>query len=147
MCNGTDIFWYYIAATLDEGVCTGCLGQVDGGTGRAAEGDELLELAQLITVGITGGKDDIGNILFDLLVDIYLLNHLTGVDDLLSGCHGLHLGQSAKDILTDNHLLFLNGRIVDDHLQHESVDLCFGQRIGTFLLDGVLGSHDQERVG
>ena len=37
-------------------------------------------------------------------------------------------------------------RIVDDHLQHETVDLCLGQRVGALLLDGVLRRHHQERL-
>ena len=41
--------------------------------------------------------------------------------------------------------LFFRG-IHDFHLEHEPVDLGFGQRVGAFLLDGVLGGHDQKRV-
>jgi hypothetical protein len=33
------------------------------------------------------------------------------------------------------------------HLEHEAVHLRFGQGIGAFLLDRVLGGHDQERIG
>ena len=36
--------------------------------------------------------------------------------------------------------------IADFELQHEAVDLRFGQRIGAFLLDGVLGGQNQERL-
>ena len=41
---------------------------------------------------------------------------------------------------------FLLLRIVDDNFQHEAVELRFGQRVGAFLLDGVLRGHHQERL-
>ena len=43
----------------------------------------------------------------------------------------------------DYLLLFLGG-IADDDLQQESVNLSLGERIGSFLFDGVLGSHYEE---
>ncbi len=50
-------------------------------------------------------------------------------------------------VLADDGFLLFQSRIVDDHLEHETVDLCLRQLIGTFLLDRVLSSHDEERVG
>ena len=38
-------------------------------------------------------------------------------------------------------------RVTDDDLEHEAVDLRFGQRIGAFLLERVLRGHDEERIG
>ena len=38
-------------------------------------------------------------------------------------------------------------RIADDHLQHEAIDLRFGQRISAFLFDRVLRRENQERIG
>ena len=39
-----------------------------------------------------------------------------------------------------NPVLLLKCWICDNHLQHESVKLSFGQWVGALLLDGVLGS-------
>ena len=50
-------------------------------------------------------------------------------------------------VLPDDETLLLDGGIVDDSLDHETVDLCLGQLVGTLLLDGVLGCHDEEWVG
>jgi hypothetical protein len=46
----------------------------------------------------------------------------------------------------DDGLLLRRGRIADEHLHHESVDLRLGERIGAVGLDRVLGRHDQERL-
>ena len=46
-----------------------------------------------------------------------------------------------------NHEFLGGAGIANEHLEHEAVDLGLGQRVGTLSLDGVLGSHDQERTG
>ncbi len=37
--------------------------------------------------------------------------------------------------------------MVDDDLEHEAIELCFGQGIGSLELDGILGGEDVERLG
>ena len=53
----------------------------------------------------------------------------------------------AGDVLPDHLFLFLLLRVVDDDLEHETVYLRLGQRVGAFLLDGVLRGHDEEGGG
>ena len=47
----------------------------------------------------------------------------------------------------DDHELLRRARIVDQHLEHEAVDLRLRQRVGAFRLDRVLRRHHEERVG
>ncbi len=49
------------------------------------------------------------------------------------------------DIRLQNLQLFVAAGIVDDDLEHETVHLRFGQRVGSLLLDRVLRGHHQER--
>ena len=44
-------------------------------------------------------------------------------------------------------LLFLGRRVVDLDVEHEAVELGFGQRVGAFLLDRVLRGDREERLG
>ena len=37
--------------------------------------------------------------------------------------------------------------VADDELEQEAVELGFGERVGAFVLDGVLGGEDEEGVG
>ncbi len=60
--------------------------------------------------------------------------------------HRVDVHRRAGDALGDDELLFL-GRVVDQHLHHEAVDLRLGQRVGAFGLDRVLRRHDDEGVG
>ena len=45
----------------------------------------------------------------------------------------------------ENLALLLEGRIIQQHLEHEAVHLRFGQRIGAFLVNRVLRGQHQER--
>src|SRR5205814_1816044 len=54
------------------------------------------------------------------------------------------LGVDARrDPLHDDDL-FLEGGVIDEHLQHEAVELGFGERVGSVGLDRVLGREDDE---
>ena len=92
-----------------------------------------------------GSKHNVYDIAFDLFVQINLTDNLTGFEDLFLRQDRFNVRLHSGDILTDNQLFFFFLRIVDDDLQHETVYLCFRQRIGSFLLDRVLGRHYQER--
>jgi hypothetical protein len=62
--------------------------------------------------------------------------------------HGLYRPRRLRGRhAVEDRALLLAARIAHDHLQHEAVDLRLGKRVGAFLLDRVLGRHDQERIG
>ena len=51
-------------------------------------------------------------------------------------------------VVDGEDLLFLfEVRVIDLDVEHEAVELGFGQRIGAFLLDRVLRGEDEERLG
>ena len=93
----------------------------------------------------TGSEHDVYDIALDLFVQINLTDDFTCLQDFVFAQDRFDVRFHSGDILTDNQLFFFFLRIVDDDLQHETVYLCFRQRIGSFLLDRVLGRHNQER--
>ena len=68
------------------------------------------------------------------------------LDDLLTRQHGTGVGiPDIGGLAHDLEFLIAIG-IVDDDFEHEAVLLGLGQRIGAFLLDGVLrGQHEERR--
>src|SRR5216684_4033285 len=65
---------------------------------------------------------------------------MSGFRSLRRYCSGCRVVQNCIDDLA---LIALAG-VSDDHLQHEAIDLGFGQRVGSLLLDGVLrGQHEK----
>ena len=92
----------------------------------------------------TGCKHDVDDVTFDLFIQIYFTHYFTCFQYLVLCQDRFDIRFDAGDVLTDDQFFFLFLRIVDDHFQHETVYLRFGQRISTFLLDRVLGCHYQE---
>ena len=87
--HGTHILRNHIAAVLDEGISPGCLGKRDAGTWTAAKGNHILDVGQTVTLRITGGEDDVGNVLLYLLVDVNLAHYLASLRADLRRCsHG-----------------------------------------------------------
>ena len=58
----------------------------------------------------------------------------------------VELDLAARSRQADDLKLFLLARIPDIDIEHEPVELGFGQRIGAFLLDGVLRGQHEERL-
>ena len=131
---------------LDESETAGCQRQIDGCTWRTAKANQALQLLQVVLVGVAGGKDDVGYVLLNLLVEIDFTNHLASLLYLLSAHHRTDVQFLLLDILTDDCFFFLQTRIVDDHLQHETVHLSLRQRVCALLLNGVLRSQYEERL-
>ena len=81
---------------LDEGVCAGSLGQVDGGARRTAERDHAFQFGQLIAFGIPGGEDNVSDVLLNLFVDVYFVDNGTSLEYLLRSCL-LYTSPSPRD--------------------------------------------------
>ena len=75
-----------------------------------------------------------------------MLDRLLQGPQVLDVHHLAHLLEAGDHPLDDDELLG-GARVVDEHLQHEPVDLRLGKRIGPVGLDRVLRRHDQEGVG
>ncbi len=146
MSHGTHVFRNHITTALDERIATSGQSQVDGSTWRTAETNHVLQVLQTVLFRIAGSEHDVGNVLFNLFVQINLTNHLAGFHDVFCLQDGAYFNHFATDVLTDNLLFFFQLRIVDDDLQHETVHLCFRKRISTFLFNRVLCSHYEERL-
>jgi hypothetical protein len=61
--------------------------------------------------------------------------------------HRLDIDLPAPGGLLHDGFFFRLGRVANSQLEHEAVELRLGQRVGAFLLDGVLGGEDEERLG
>ena len=84
MSHSSYILWNHIAAMLDKRIGSGCLGKRDAGTRTAAEGNHVFQFAQSIALRITRSKDNIGNILLNLLIEINLVYYLASLQNLPS---------------------------------------------------------------
>ncbi len=76
----------------------------------------------------------------------HLAHDLLEQNDFVTGENVLQVGISAGGGQADNlKFLFLAG-VADVDVEHEAVELGFGQRIGAFLFDGILRGQDEKRL-
>ena len=142
---GTHILRDNISATTDEGVCSCSLRQRDTCTRRTSVGNQRLQLLEVVRCRLTGCKDDIDDILLDLLVHIDILNHLACLDDILGRDNLVRLGHTrTREVHTHDIALLLALRVGNFSLQHKTVDLCLRKWIGSLLLQWVLGCQYEE---
>src|SRR5437764_6695221 len=104
---------------------------------RGGEVLEALDLPGAARVGERGGIGADRGIHVDLG---YRLLHLL---ELIERHHLVKLDRRTGNPLHDDDL-FLEGGVIDEHLQHEAVELGFGERVGSVGLDRVLGREDDE---
>src|SRR5437660_9786241 len=79
-------------------------------------------------------------------VDVNLGNGLLHLAQLIQG-HDLPQFDLRTGDALDHHHLVLEGGVVDQHLEHEAVELRFRQRIGAVGFDRVLSGEDDEGLG
>ena len=79
-------------------------------------------------------------------VDVHLGRALLQHDQLVEREDLRQLGRRLERAGDDGQLLVVR-RVVDEHLQHEPVDLRLRQRVRALRLDRVLGREDEERAG
>ena len=128
-----------ITAAAKEGVGLGAEGEGDGGAGGSAELDEALEI-DVIVGGVAGGADEINDVILDFVIEVDGVDDVAGGEDLGDVDHGRGGGQPAgAGHEFEDLALLLAGGVIDAELEHEAIDLGFGEGIGAFLFDGVLG--------
>ena len=147
VADGAHVFGDDIAAAADEGVGACGLGQRDRRTGRTSVCDQILQFLQVVFRRLARGEDDVDDVFLDLLVHVDVLHDLAGLDDVLGRDDLVDLRHaSAREVHAHDVALLLLLGVGDLGLEHESVDLRLGQRVGTLLLQGVLRGQHQERL-
>jgi hypothetical protein len=79
-------------------------------------------------------------------IDVHLAAFALQRGEFLRAAHRGYRVFGSGDALDDDEFLHL-GRIADQDLHHEAVDLRLGQRIRALGLDRVLRRHHEERIG
>ena len=119
--------------------------QILHGTRASTPAHERLQPRRSLTAGRTRLSREIDGEF------VNVIRHGNASDEVLKR---QHLG-SIHDVLELRHTLaggafgngdfFIAARVIDADHEHEAVELGFGQRVGAFLFDGVLGGEHEER--
>ena len=95
-----------------------------------------------------GGEDERDDVIADRVGHVDRVDGLARLEDLLLRDDGfdVELRRGRRHRVEDLAFL-LARRVADVELQHEAVDLGFGQRVGALLVDRVLRREDEEGRG
>ena len=88
--------------------------------------------------------DDCECVVDDVVGDINLADGTLDLEDLFAGEDLSDVGALVGGCLAGDLSFFVEGGVTDEHLEHEAVLLGFGERVGAFLFDGVLGGEYEE---
>src|SRR3989442_13146758 len=143
--NFTQVVGEDVGTTAHEGERPAGGHQVDRRAWARAVGDrgrEVFEAFDLPGAARVGERCGISS---HCRIDVYLGHPALHLLELIQRHHLAEFDRRAGDPLDDDDL-FLEGRVIDEDLQHEAVELGFGERVGSVGLDRVLGGEDDERL-
>ena len=90
--------------------------------------------------------DDIEHEVHDVIGHGDFADDFLQFENLRAAEHGLDVGDEGARGARDDLPLLVAARVADFHEEKETVALRLGQRIGAFLLDGILRREDEERL-
>ena len=149
--EGLHILRRNVTPAVQEGPGLGRHCERDGGARRSAVADVAVQV-NAVMLGIARRQDRIDDVILELVIHIDRVNHATGGQDVVRRHDGRdpQIGFTGGHSFEDGAFLRAVG-IVHNDLEHEAVNLGFGQRVGALLFERILGRHDQEglrqRVG
>ena len=141
------IIRHHIGTPADQGLCLGDPEEIDGSSGAGAGPDIIRQTPVGNELRMPGHVDNIGDIFLNRGIDINLFRDVLDPVQILDrkDRFPFRSDPSAFNTVHDRDLL-LDRRECDLLLDHETVRLGLGKRIGAFLLDGVLGRDDNENI-
>ena len=112
---------------------------------RAAAEAQILVRDRRGGVGLgMRGEHEAHGVILHVRGDRDFAHELHEFAEVLAGQNFVHLGLRAGGGAIDDFGQFIRARVADNDFEEEAVELCFGQRIGAFLVNRVLRGHDEE---
>ncbi len=142
--GGFDIAGGDVVAAVEQGVGFGDADEADGATGAGTEADGTVT---------AGGAGEGNGVLDDAFDGLNGGGFALGGEDVGGGADGLQMigGKATTTSLggdgADDVCFLLSVRIIDQDLDEEAVELSLRERVGAFLLDGVLRGEGHEGRG
>ena len=146
--DGLDVVRVDEAASIEKraGPCRSS--QRNGGSRRGPVLNHRFKVVQPERRGLARRKHQLDDVVDDFFVDVDGIKKSSRGENLFRRSHGLRDRYlSVRRHAPDDLLFLVPVRVPDDDLHHETIDLRFGQRIGSLLLDRILRREDQERIG
>lgn len=142
-----DVLTGNVDFTVQEGVCLRGEDQTQTGPRTCAKAQILCADLYSTRFFRPGGANDCFRVAIHMICDRNGSNYFLNVEYFFGGKYrfGL-LSGGARPHLHDLQF-FLIARVADFDEEHEAIELCFGERISSFLFEWILSREDEERVG
>ena len=102
----------------------------------------------LVFAGEAGRADKADDVVLHPVIDIDIVHQFAARDHGFGIDHGAGFGlRRGSGHAIEDDPFFRHRRVIDDDFEKESVELRFGELVGAFLIDGVLGRENEERIG
>ena len=143
--DGFDVAGCHVAAALQQGPRFRSECERDGGARARAELDHRTQVGELVVLRVAGGEDDVDDVVAHFFIHVERVHDGAGGHDLLEFDDTLDVEVRLRESHgVEDAALFFEARIADDDLQHEAINLRFGQRVGAFLIDWIFCREDEE---
>ena len=143
--DGFDVFGADVEATFQDGSGFGADNQVLPGSRSGSPGEVFASEPGSILFLRPRGADQVSRVNVNVLGHGYPAHDFLEGEDLLAGQCGFESRLVAAGGLFEDAKFLGSRRVVDHDVEHEAVQLRFGERVRSFLLDGILRGEDEER--
>ena len=141
-----DVFDSHVVAAPEDGAHLAAEQQVLRGAQPGSPPDPVLDKVERFGIAGPGTPHQIDGKLGHVVRHVDLLDQPLEGQDVLAREHRIEVRLVVRGRLHRHGQLIFSREIVDDDVEHEAVELGLGQGVGAFEFDGVLGSHDEERL-
>ncbi len=142
-----DVVGADVVAAVEEGA--GFAREDESLAGAGAGAPAYVVFDEFWGVGLVeaGLADEADGVLDDVVGDWDFADEALEREDIFGGEDVLEIDFSGGGGEADDVEFFLLAGVGDEDVEHEAIELGFGERVCAFLFDGVLGGHDEERFG
>ena len=144
--DAADIVKADVVAAVEEGADFGGESERLGAAGTAPPAEVLIGRRRGERAIGMRGEDEADDVVLQVFGQDHFADELPPLQDF-GAVHDLRrFGELVLGRAVDDCIQFIARAVADDELEKEAVQLCFGQRVGSFLLDRVLRGEDEERL-
>jgi len=97
-------------------------------------------------LGVPGGLDDIDNVVFDGVIDVYFFGDVLKETHVAEAQDGRGFGEGVLFYAVKDFEFFVYVGVIEFFFEEEAVELGFGEGVGSFLFNGVLCGDDDEDI-
>src|SRR5262249_48411677 len=144
-CQGRDVLIGHMKAVAGERPRLRRQNYELGGTNTGSVIDVFFDELRRHTAVVSCGANELDHVAGEGASNGHHADEFLEVEDLLGAGDNLHLGDVGGGGQVNHFHLFIRTEVLEHRIEHKSVQLRVGQRVGAFQRDRILGGQHKER--